>query len=83
LMPVSRVVTLPAQRISMGQLAAEIALQCGVSADLVRYAPDAALEAAFGAQPPLATPAAERAGFAHDGDLATLVSNALAVIAQN
>jgi D-erythronate 2-dehydrogenase len=80
LMPVTRVVTLPAQRISMGQLAAEVAKQCGVSTELVSYAPNAALEAAFGAQPPLATPAAERAGFAHDGDLATLVSNALAVI---
>jgi len=48
-----------------------------VSADLVSYAPDAALEAAFGAQPPLATPAAEKAGFAHDGDLASLVASAL------
>jgi nucleoside-diphosphate-sugar epimerase len=82
LMPVTRVVTLPAQRITMGALAAEIARQCGVSPDLVSYRPDAALEAGFGAQPPLATPAADRAGFAHDGNLATLVSNALAVIAQ-
>ena len=82
LMPVTRVVTLPALRITMGALAAEIAQQCGVSPDLVTYRPDAALEAAFGAQPPLATPAAERAGFAQDGDLATLVANALAVIAR-
>ncbi|WP_313803892.1 NAD-dependent epimerase/dehydratase family protein [Sphingobium sp.] len=80
LMPVTRVVTLPAQRIAMGDLAVEIARQCGTSADLVRYQPDAALEAAFGAHPPLATPAAERAGFAHDGDPAKLVANALAVI---
>jgi len=81
LMPVTRVVTLPAQRVTMGDLAAEIARQCGVSTDLVSYRPDAALEAGFGAQPPLATPAAERAGFAHDGDPAKLVANALAVIA--
>jgi D-erythronate 2-dehydrogenase len=80
LMPVTRVVTLPAQRVTMGQLAAEIAKQCGVSTALVSYVPDAALEAAFGAQPPLSTPAAERAGFAHDGDLATLVANALDVM---
>ena len=40
----------------------------------------AALEAAFAAQPPLFTPAAEKAGFAHDGDLATLVSSALATL---
>jgi D-erythronate 2-dehydrogenase len=82
LMPVTRVVTLPAQRITMGALAAEIARQCGVSPDLVTYRPDAALEAGFGAQPPLATPAALACGFAHDGDLATLVSNALSVIAK-
>lgn len=81
LMPPTRVVTLPAQRIAMGDLAAEIARQCAVSTDLVAYRPDPALEAAFGSNPPLATPAADRAGFAHDGDPATLVANALAVIA--
>lgn len=80
ILPPTRAVTLPAQRIAMGDLAGEIARQCGVSADLVTYAPDAALEAAFAAQPPLVTPAAERAGFAHDGDPATLVANALAAI---
>jgi nucleoside-diphosphate-sugar epimerase len=83
LMPVTRVVTLPAQRITMGALAAEIAQQTGASTSLVSYRPDPALEAGFGAQPPLATPAAEKAGFAHDGDLATLVANALDVIAQD
>jgi D-erythronate 2-dehydrogenase len=83
LLPGTRVVTLPAQRITMGALAAEIASQTGASADLVSYVPDAALEAGFGAQPPLATPAAERAGFAHDGDLARLVANALDVIAKD
>ncbi len=80
LMPPTRAVTLPAQRVSMGELAAEIARQCAVSPDLVTYVPDAALEAAFAAQPPLATPAAERAGFAHDGNLATLVASALATL---
>jgi nucleoside-diphosphate-sugar epimerase len=34
-------VTLPALRVTMGDLAAEIAAQCGVSPDLVRYEPDA------------------------------------------
>lgn len=80
LLPVTRAVTLPALRVTMGDLAAEIARQCSVSANLVSYAPDAALEAAFGTQPPLETPAAERAGFAHDGDLAKLVASALATI---
>ncbi|MFM6829970.1 MAG: NAD-dependent epimerase/dehydratase family protein, partial [Novosphingobium sp.] len=80
LLPPTRAVTLPAQRLTMGDLAAEAARQCGVSPDLVTYAPDAALEAAFAAQPPLHTPAALRAGFAHDGDPATLVANALSSI---
>lgn len=77
LLPSTRAVTLPALRIAMGDLAAEIARQYGVSADLVRYDPDPQLEAAFAAQPPLETPAAQRAGFAHDGDLAMLVKSAL------
>ena len=81
MLPPTRAVTLPAQRIAMGDLAAEIAHQSGVSAGLVTYAPDPVLEAAFAAQPPLATPAAELAGFAHDGNLATLVSSALATLA--
>jgi D-erythronate 2-dehydrogenase len=79
-LPVTRAVTLPAQRITMGALAAAISAQTNTSLDLVRYQPDAALEAGFGAQPPLATPAAEAAGFAHDGDLATLVHSALRTI---
>ena len=82
-MPVTRVVTLPAQRLTMAALGAEIARQCGVSADLIAYAPNPALEAAFGSHPQLHTPAADRAGFAHDGDIATLVANALAVIARD
>lgn len=80
-MPVTRVVTLPALRIAMGDLAAEIARQCDVAVDLVSYAPNAALEAAFGAHPVLATPAAEACGFAHDGSTTELVTRALAAIA--
>ncbi|SLK11668.1 NAD-dependent epimerase/dehydratase family protein [Novosphingobium mathurense] len=81
LLPPNRAVTLPALRVTMGDLAQEVASQCGVSVDLVTYEPDAALEAAFAAQPPLETPAAERAGFAHDGNLAKLVANALGTLA--
>ena len=80
-MPKTRVVTLPALCVTMGDLAEEIARQTGSSASLVSYAPDAALEAAFGAHPPLSTPAADRAGFAHDGDLSGLVTSALATLA--
>lgn len=77
LLPPTRAVTLPALRLTMGELAAEIARQCGVSRELVRYEPDLALEAAFATQPPLLTSAAQKAGFAHDGDVATLVANGL------
>ncbi len=79
-MPVTRVVTLPALRTTMAALAAEIAAQCGASESLVTYQPDAGLEAAFGTHPELRTPAADRAGFAHDGALAGLVRSALAAI---
>ncbi|MBT0668254.1 NAD-dependent epimerase/dehydratase family protein [Novosphingobium profundi] len=80
LVPPTRAVTLPALRVTMGELATEIAAQCGVPADLVTYAPDAALEQAFAAQPPLATPAADKAGFAHDGNLANLARSALTTL---
>jgi len=81
LMPITRAVTLPAQRITMGALVEVIARQCGVSPGLVSYRPDAALERAFGALPPLATPAADQAGFMHDGDPANLAANALSALA--
>lgn len=81
LLPVTRAVTLPALRLSLQALAAEIARQSGASEALVRYEPDAALEATFAAQPPLSTPAAERAGFADDIDVKRLVANALASLA--
>jgi hypothetical protein len=42
---------------------------------MISYDPDPALEAQFGNYPPLATPRADRLGFRHDGDLATLVHN--------
>ena len=70
--------TLPALRVRFADLVAEIARQTGRSTDLVSYHPDPALEAAFGHQPPLATPAADAAGFAHDGSLPALVASALA-----
>jgi nucleoside-diphosphate-sugar epimerase len=70
--------TLPAVRTSFGALALEIARQTGADPALVSYDPDAALEAAFGRQPPLETPAADAAGFRHDGSLEALVTSALA-----
>jgi nucleoside-diphosphate-sugar epimerase len=77
-LPPTRAVLLPALRVTMAELVAGIARNCGVSAGLVRYEPDAGLEQAFGRQPPLSTSAADRAGFVHDGTLDKLVSRALA-----
>jgi nucleoside-diphosphate-sugar epimerase len=74
----SRVWTLPALRTSMTQLVAAIADVYGSEVlTRVTYGSDLALEANFGRYPPLRTPAADAAGFAHDGDLATLVRRAL------
>lgn len=44
---------------------------------LVSYQPDAQLEAAFGAFPPLRASAAETLGFAHDGDVDRLIERAI------
>ncbi|GAB3114338.1 NAD-dependent epimerase/dehydratase family protein [Aestuariicella hydrocarbonica] len=81
LMPASRVVTLPALRCTMGELSQAAAAQLKVSPGLVSYEPDADLEEHFGSHPALQTPAAERAGFAHDGSVAQLVCEAVAGLA--
>lgn len=71
---------LPAMRVMMGDLVAEVARQTGSDAHLVTYHPDATIEAAFGRQPPLFTPRADALGLRHDGSLPDLVRNALADI---
>lgn len=76
--PASARLNLPALRIRMGDLVAQVARQTGADAALAAYAPDPAIEAAFGAQPPLSTPAADALGLTHDGTLAALVALALA-----
>ena len=80
-LPSNRAVALPAQRVTMGALVESIARQTRAAPSMVTYGPDALLEAAFAAQPPLSTPAAEAAGFADDGDVDTLVARALRAIA--
>jgi nucleoside-diphosphate-sugar epimerase len=80
LAPENRVATLPAIWASMKELVHEVARATGNSPALVQYAPDPGLEAAFGAQPALKTPAAEALGMKHDGDLRTLVASALETI---
>lgn len=76
--PASTRLNLPALRVRMGDLVAEVARQTGADPLLASHAPDPAIEAAFGAQPPLSTPTADALGLAHDGDLAALVARALA-----
>ncbi len=61
------VFTLPALRVRMDELVKAL------GGGKVSYEPDPVLEAQFGAYPPLSTPAADRLGFRHDGDLAALV----------
>lgn len=71
--------TLPALHFSMGSLVEAIAEVHGPQArHLVRWDPQPNIEALFGRFPPLRTPAAEAAGFRHDGSLPTLVRRAVA-----
>jgi D-erythronate 2-dehydrogenase len=69
---------LPALRVRMSDLVAAVAATTGASTDRVSWDPDAALEAQFGALPPLIARRAEALGFTHDGDLEGLVRSALA-----
>ena len=75
--PPSRALTLPALRVTMQALAQAVADATKQPSASVAYRPDAVLEAGFGAQPPLKTPAADRAGFVHDGGIQDLVARAL------
>jgi len=77
LMPLSRAVTLPALRCTMGELAAQAAAQCGADGNLVQYQVDPDIQAHFGSHPILETSAADSAGFRHDGDVVNLVRRAL------
>jgi D-erythronate 2-dehydrogenase len=74
----SRAFTLPALRVTMGDLTAALVRRSGCDPDLVSFERDAALEAQFGRLPPLATPLANALGFESDGDLDSLVARALA-----
>ena len=72
-----RVMTLPAIRVTMAELAAATATATGRDVNIVSYAPDPELEEQFGRMPPLATPLARSLGFEADPDLPTLVRSAL------
>lgn len=69
--------TLPAVRMSMGELVAELARQTGGDLGFVSYDPDPALEAGFGRFPVLHADRAREMGFSDDGSLTELVGAAL------
>lgn len=73
-----RAFTLPSLRVRMRDLVEALGARFGAEAAAgVTYAPDATLEAQFGAYPPLTTSLADRLGFRHDGDVHQLISRAL------
>jgi nucleoside-diphosphate-sugar epimerase len=77
-LPPARSLLLPTLRLRMADLASAIEAVHAVPATaLVSWSPDPRIETLFGRFPPLRTPLAERAGFASDGDEATLVRRAL------
>jgi D-erythronate 2-dehydrogenase len=73
-----RAFTLPAQRMSIGQLVAAVGriVRRDVG-PLIRYAPDPAIERLFGRHPELSAMRAAQLGFTDDGDADALVRNAL------
>ena len=79
-MNADRTWVLPVLRFTMAEVVEALARQFGDDRrSLVRYAPNAALEAAFGSHPPLHTPQARAVGFTDDGSIEALLRNALAV----
>jgi D-erythronate 2-dehydrogenase len=74
-----RTLTLPTLRFSMAELLDALAAVHGERVrSLVRWEPDARIEALFGRFPPLATPAADALGFGADADLVALVRASVA-----
>jgi nucleoside-diphosphate-sugar epimerase len=75
---VPRAFTLPALRVTMGELAGAVARQTGCDPAQITFERDAVLEAQFGRLPPLTTRTADALGFRHDASLDSLVTRALA-----
>jgi D-erythronate 2-dehydrogenase len=73
-------VTLPATFAQLSDVVASIARQAGSNTGLVRWSPEAAIEARFGRLPRLLTPRAEAMGFTADPSLDDLVRSALATL---
>ena len=69
---------MPVLHLGIGTVVEALARRFGVAAEeLVRYAPDAAIDRVYARYPPLATPRAERLGLRHDGDVDALIDHAL------
>lgn len=72
--------TLPVLRLSIAEVVDAMAARFGEDRrTLVSYAPNPALEAAFGRFPPLDASAAEAVGLRHDGDVDRLIGNAIGI----
>lgn len=75
-----RAFTLPALRLSMGEVVEALAARFGPDVrNRVTFSPDPVLQAQYGSYPPLETGIASDLGFRHDGDAATLLARTLAL----
>ena len=72
-----RALTLPAQNVVFQELVAALKQAYPESPSRIDYAPEADIVAQFGSQPRLETPFGDSLGFAHDGDLPTLIRRAI------
>lgn len=77
-MPQTRILTMPALRVTIPELAAALTSATGRNADLVSYEPQEWIETVYGSYPPLTTEHADQLGFTNDGDVAALVKTVLA-----
>lgn len=78
LLPATRVWNLPAQRVQLAELVQASRSRYGALADAgLRFQPQAFLEKQFAQWPPLTTGIATRLGMHHDGDVDTLIEQAL------
>ncbi len=73
-----RTLTLPALRVTLGTLIDALDRFHLHSGTAITFALQPGIEAQFASQPPLFTPAAERLGFRHDGEVDALVARAIA-----
>lgn len=77
-LPATRALNLPALRATPADIVDALARRNGDGVRTrITYRPDVTLQVQFAAWPPLFTPGADRLGFHHDGDLASLLTRSL------